>query len=109
MPNKLLLLEYYEFLTFVVDFLAVTEPELKLLILQNLNHTLLRFSILFLLDDVRLQVSQLLEALLGALNHQVSRLLERYGVLCLRDLDVPVVQLLHLGVGELLWVFLHVW
>lgn len=54
MTDELLLLEDDELLSLVVDLLAVTEAELKLLILEGFDSPLLRFSLLLLLDDVRL-------------------------------------------------------
>lgn len=109
MADELLLLENNKFGSFVVDFLLLAEPKLELLVFQNFYCSSSRFSIQSLFENVGLQISELLESLLGALDHEVARLLQRNRMLRLGDFDIAESNLSHLGVRELHWPGFFVW
>jgi hypothetical protein len=69
MTNELLLFKNNEFLPFLVNFLTMAKSELNLLVLEYLNCTRTRLPVKFLLEHIRLQVSEFLQALLCAFYH----------------------------------------
>lgn len=98
-PRKLRLFEDDEFVSLHVDDGLVTESELQRQIFQILD-SLMRSPFPFLLNDVCLQVCQLLESLLGALHHEISRLLQRNVMLALRMFYVLLFVLLQKSMLE---------